>query len=160
MTDEPEDRELQQAFGQQTQQPEFAQQGQQSQAERQQSGQEPFSSPQASDNDQPLGESSGGSGQVLGTNGDAGTATTLSEGFESSETLTQSGSSQDSIGQNAGGGSNFSDTDRQGSGFIGAQGSGSDDYLQESQNPELAQEDSLNQQDDDGMGTAGSEQDS
>jgi hypothetical protein len=145
---------------QQDQQSEFARQGQQSQSERQENGQQPFVSPEG--NEQPSVSSAAGSGQPLGgTDSATGTGTTLSQGFESSgdETLIQSGSSEDTLNRNAGGESAFSDTDRQGSGFIGAQGSGSDDYLQQSQNPELSREDALDQQEDDGMGLAGSEQD-
>lgn len=132
--------------------------GQQSQSERQENGQRPFVSPDG--NEQSSVGSGAGSGQPLGDNDSAcETGTTLGQGIESpgDETLIQSGSSQDSLDQSAGGDSGFSDTDRQGSGFIGAQGSGSDDYLQQSQNPELSREDALDQQGDDGMGLAGSE---
>ena len=156
---EPQSGQQNQPFtGQQSQQNEFGQQGQQNQADREQAGQSPFVSPDGSeqpsssfgDSDQPLG----------GNDSGTGTGTTLSQGYESSDTdtLTRSGgSTEDSLNQNAGGESNFSDTDGQGSGFIGAQGTGSDDYLQ-TNNPELANADSLTQQDDDGMGEAGSEQ--
>ena len=159
MADDRNEQQDQQTTGQQTQQNAFAQQGQQSQAERQDTGQQPFMSPDGSE--QPSVASTAGSGQPLGGNdSETGTGTTLSQGFESSsETAIQAGSSTDSLSQNAGGGSGFSDTDSRGSGFIGAQGSGSDDYLQQSQNPELASEDALDQEDDDGMGLAGGELD-
>jgi hypothetical protein len=130
----------------------FAQQGQQSQAEREDAGQEPFMSPDGS-NAQP--RASAASGQPLGGNdSNTGTGTTLSQGFEPSAetTLAQPSGAQQSATQ-----TQSAAGDPEGSGFIAAQGTGSDDYLQQ-QNPELSQQDSLTQQDDDGMGSAGSEQ--
>lgn len=148
-----------QATGQQNQQSEFGQQGQQSQSHREDAGQSPLASPDGS-SDETTGGSAIGSGQPLGGN-DSGTGsgTTMSQGFESSSTLSlnHASESQDEPSQNAGGPSGFSDTDRQGSGFIAAQGTGSDDYLQ-TDNPELSREDSLNQENDDGMGLAGSQE--
>lgn len=145
--------------GQRNQQGEIAQQGQQSQSHREDAGQSPLASPDGS-SDETSGASAIGSGQPLGGN-DSGTGsgTTLSQGFESSSTLSldHASESQDDLSQNAGDPSGFSDTDRQGSGFIAAQGSGSDDDLQ-TDNPELSREDSLDQQSDDGMGVAGSQE--
>jgi hypothetical protein len=148
-----------QTSGQQNQQSEFAQQGQQSQGHREDAGQSPLASPGGS-GDGTTGGSSIGSGQPLGGNESAtGSGTTLSQGFESSSTvsLNHASESQNELSQNAGGPSGFSETDRQGSGFIAAQGTGSDDYLQ-ANNPELSREDSLDQQSDDGMGLAGSQE--
>jgi hypothetical protein len=142
----------------QHQQSEFAQQGQQSQGHREDAGQSPLVSP-GDTSDETTGGSAIGSGQPLGGN-DSGTGsgTTLSQGFESSSTLSLNHASESAneMSQNAGGPSGFSETDRQGSGFMAAQGTGSDDYLQ-TDNPELSREDSVDQNSDQGMGLAGSE---
>ena len=134
----------QQTTGQQRQQDVFSRQGQESQAEREQSGQPAFQSPETMTQEPELGERSGGGQPIGGNDSNTGTGTTLSQGFEPS-----SASNQDTSGE-----------DRQGGGFMAAQGSGSDDYLRESSNPELAAEDSLDQQNDGGMGSpAGDEAD-
>ena len=147
-----------QTTGQQNQQSEFAQQGQQSQSHREDAGRSPLASPGGT-SDETTGGSAIGSGQPLGGNDSStGSGTTLSQSFESSSTLSlnHASATQNHASQDADGPSGFSDTDRHGSGFMAAQGTGSDDYLQ-TDNPELSREDSLDQQNDDGMGLAGSD---
>lgn len=136
------------AAGQQAQQREFAQGGQQSQFDRQQSGQEGFSDQETQGNQ---GSFSGGSETPEQLDQDRGTTLSESSGkAEDSETLTRPESGDlENLGQ----------TDRQDSGFIGSQGSGNDDYLQEDTQSDFAERDSLNQQDDGGMGLPSSQED-
>ena len=145
--------------GQQDQQSEFAQQGQQSQGHREDAGQPPLAGPDGSGEETSDGNAIGSGQPIGGNDSGTGSGTTLSQGFESSSTLSlnHGSESRDEPSQNAGDPGGFNEADRQGSGFIGAQGTGSDDYLQ-TDNPELSREDSLNQQNDDGMGVAGSEE--
>ena len=121
--------------GQQNQQSEFAQGGQQSQFDREQSGQQGFSDQQTQGNQ---GSFSGGS-EAAERSADSDTLTD-----ESSDLGTTS--SGEGLGQSG-----------QDSGFIGSESSGSDDYLQEDTKSDFAERDSLNTENDDGMGSSSSE---
>lgn len=125
----------------------------------QQQGQQPLGGQQSHQSkfgqqSQQSGEQSFGGGsdaQSIGSNdSETGTGTTLSQGFESSDTdtLTQQNSEQGLA------------SDQQGSGFMAQQGSGSDDYLQNEGQGDLASEDALDSEEDGGTGIAGSEDDS
>jgi hypothetical protein len=95
------------------------------------------------------GQSSGGFDQ------ERGTGTTANEGFGTdSDTMTQQSSRQDSMNQQGSGQSG------QESGFIGSQGSGSDEYVEEGEQSDLADRDSLTQENDQGMGSSSSEEES
>jgi len=77
------------------------------------------------------------------------------EGFGTdSDTLTQQSSRQDTMNQQGSGQSG------QDSGFIGSQGSGGDDFVETGQQTDLADEDALTQENDQGMGSSSSEEES
>lgn len=143
-------------FGRQSQQGEFAQGGQQSQFDRQQSGQEGFSDEQTQGNQGSFSGGSERSGQSSERfDPERGTGTTANEGFGTeSDTLTQQSSRQQSLEQQGSG--QFG----QDSGFIGSQGSGSDEYVEDGEQSDLADRDSLTQENDQGMGSSSNEEES
>lgn len=134
MAEEPRDRQ-QQSDGQDTERKAFSPHGQESQADRERSGQSRLRSPDATEaqSEQHIG----------GTDRNTGAGSTLTQGFEPDSLVNET----------------TGDPERQEMGLIGAQGARSDTYFQQSHNPELSREDALDQQSDGGMGLASSESD-
>ena len=133
----PNERDDENTAGQAQQGQYTAQGGQQSQADAQNSAQEGFNDQETQGNQRSF---SGGSESLV-------------------DTLTQQ---SNDLGQGAGStGSqeSFGQSDEPGSGFMAQQGTGSDDFLQDNIGQgDLAQEDSLTQESDGGVGEAASEE--